>query len=270
MEKKEASIGIFDSGIGGLSVWKEIVALLPNESVVYFADSAYCPYGSKTQEEIIQLSKRIVTFLIQNNVKLIVVACNTATAAAIDYLRESFDIPFVGMEPAIKPAALKTRSGVVGILATEGTFNGSLFNDTKKRYASHVDVIMQVGTGFVELVEEGKTNTIESKSIVKKVLTPLLEKGVDQLVLGCTHYPFLKDDIEYAAGDALLDIIDPAPAVARQTQYILKEMNSLNTSGKDVKYNFYSTKETLVLETMVSQWIENKLFDIQEITLPLL
>ena len=256
----KAPIGVFDSGVGGLSVWKEIAILLPKESIIYYADSVHCPYGNKTQQEIINLSEKIVNFFIKNKVKLIVVACNTATAAAIAYLRKKYSISFVGMEPAVKPAALQTKTGVVGILATEGTFKGTLFNDTKLRYANGVEVLEQDGKGFVELVESGNVTNDKSISIVKASLEPLLEKGIDQLVLGCTHYPFLKEDIKIVAGKHSLEIIDPAPAVAKQVQRILKQENKLNLE-KEVHYTFYSsTKQMNVLKQMVKKLLKSNNF----------
>jgi len=253
-----APIAVFDSGVGGLSVWKEIIALLPNESVVYYADSAHCPYGNKTQEEIIILSEKIVDFFISKKVKLIVVACNTATAAAITHLRKKYPISFVGMEPAVKPAALQTKTGVVGILATEGTFKGSLFNETKQRYAKGVEVLEQEGKGFVELVESGDIANEKAVAVVKKSLLPLLEKGIDQLVLACTHYPFLRADIQAVAGEHFLEIINPAPAIAKQVQRILEQENKLNLSNEKALYTFYSsTKQMDVLKSLVKDILES-------------
>jgi len=240
-------IGIFDSGVGGLSVWKELVKILPNESIIYYADSANCPYGTKTQAEIIHLSQRIVEFFIQQNVKLIIVACNTATAASIDFLRKYYTIPFVGMEPAVKPAALKTKKGIVGILATEGTFNGRLFNETTEKWASNIQVEIQVGKGFVELVERGDFYSDKAISTVKTVLQPLLDKGIDQLVLACTHYPFLYESIREVSKDIQLEIINPAPAVVKQTQNLLKDNNALANKEQIAEHHFYSSGS---LETM--------------------
>ncbi len=238
---KNNFIGVFDSGVGGLSVWKELITVLPNESIIYYADSGNCPYGVKTQEEIIQLSKRIVEFLLTHNVKLIVVACNTATASAIDYLRQNYDISFVGMEPAVKPAALKTKKRIVGVLATEGTFNGRLFNETTNKWASEIKVEVQVGKGFVELVEQSDLDSDNAKKIVKKAVQPLLDKGIDQLVLACTHYPFLCERIKEISNNLQLEIINPAPAVANQVKNVLERLGILNRNNQFPKYKFYSS-----------------------------
>ena len=244
-------IGIFDSGVGGLSVWKEIIKILPEESTIYYADSYNCPYGTKTQQEVIQLSKRIVDFFIEQDVKLIVVACNTATAAAIDYLRDSYKIPFVGMEPAVKPAALNTKKGVVGVLATEGTLNGRLFNETTEKWASDIRVEVQVGKGFVELVEAGDLHSENTKSVVKKVIRPLLDKGIDQLVLACTHYPFLCENIKAISNEHQLNIINPAPAVANQVKNILQQQRLLSLNTKLTRHHFYSSGNLKTIKMLV-------------------
>jgi glutamate racemase len=245
LSKQDQYIGVFDSGVGGLSVFKELQNLLPNESFLYFADSANCPYGAKSQEEIINLSKSIVDFFLSEGVKLIVVACNTATAAAIDYLRENYDIPFVGMEPAIKPAALKTKKGSVGVLATEGTFNGRLFNQTSQKYASDIDVTVQIGEGFVELVEHAKFDTLEAENVVAKVVKPFVDKDIDQLVLACTHYPFLEGLIKKALGNKHIELINPAPSIAKQARNILID-NSLMSSLKNKrKHKFFSSSDDI-------------------------
>lgn len=253
----KSPIGIFDSGVGGLSVWKEIIKVLPNESTIYYADSNNCPYGTKSQEEIIALSERIVRFFIEQNVKLIVVACNTATAAAIDYLRENYCLPFVGMEPAVKPAALITKTGVVGILATEGTFDGRLFNETAEKWASEVEVEVQVGKGFVELVEEGKSKTNEAQNTVDEIVQPLIDKGIDQLVLACTHYPFLIDNILKTINGKTIDIINPAPAVALQTINLLKKHGLKNIKPDLEQYKFYTSGNPTILKQLANQILPN-------------
>lgn len=209
-------VGFFDSGIGGLSVVAEFQKLCPNAEIYYIADWSYCPYGDKPVEVIQQRARENTLSLLKHGCSTIVVACNTATAAAIEMLRKEFPkVGFVGMEPAIKPAALKTTTGVVGVLATRGTFNGRLFHETSARHASGIKVLEAVGEGFVELVEQGKQNTKEASECVKRVVQPLLEKGADCLVLGCTHYPFLKNTIQAVAGPNVT-IIDPSEAVAQQ------------------------------------------------------
>ena len=218
-----AVIGIFDSGCGGLSVYRELVRLLPAEQYHYYADNAHCPYGEKTAAYIIDRARFITDYLLSRGADVIVVACNTATGAAIATLRKEYpDVPFVGMEPAVKPAALGTRTGVIGVLATAGTLKGSKYLNTRGLYASDVKIVEHVGQGFVELVENGILDGPEAESIVRASLQPLLDAGADRIVLGCTHYPFLQPVIERLAGPDV-QVIDPAPAVARQTLRKLTE-----------------------------------------------
>ena len=218
-----ASIGIFDSGSGGLSVYRELVKLLPRERYIYFSDNAHCPYGEKTAEYIQERAHVITDTLLGMGADIIVVACNTATAAAIASLRADYpDIPFIGMEPAVKPAALGTRSGVIGVLATAGTLKGSKYLHTRGQYEEDVRIVEHVGEGFVELVENGILDGPQAEETVRKSLQPLLEEGADIIVLGCTHYPFLRPVIERLAGPQV-KVIDPAPAVARQTLRVLQE-----------------------------------------------
>lgn len=237
-------IGVFDSGVGGLSVWNEIVKIVPDERIIYFGDSAYCPYGRKSKEEIIERVTRIVDFLIGEGCNLIVVACNTVTAAAIDYLRKNYDIPFVGMEPAVKPAVLNSKTGVVGVLATHGTLKGELYHKTLHRYAADTKVLEQAGDGLVELVESGMMDSDKGDKLLRGYIIPMIEQGADHIVLGCTHYPFLINQIRAIAGDGV-SIVNPAPAVARYTSDVLNKIHNvdcspkLDTSGH--KYLFYTT-----------------------------
>ena len=218
-----ATIGIFDSGAGGLSVYREIVKLLPQEQYVYFSDNAHCPYGEKTAAYIQDRARTITEILLGLGADIIVVACNTATAAAIATLREEYpNVPFIGMEPAVKPAALGTETGVIGVLATAGTLKGSKYLKTRGQYQDDVRIVEHVGEGFVELVENGILDGPEAFETVKASLQPLLDAGADRIVLGCTHYPFLRPVIEAIAGPSV-QVIDPAPAVARQTVRILDE-----------------------------------------------
>jgi glutamate racemase len=218
-----ASIGIFDSGSGGLSVYRELIKLLPRERYLYFADNAHCPYGEKTPEYIQDRGRAITDILLGLGADIIVVACNTATAAAIATLRAEYPaVPFIGMEPAVKPAALGTRSGVIGVLATAGTLKGSKYLKTRGLYEEDVTIVEHVGQGFVELVENGILDGPEAEATVRASLQPLLDAGADTIVLGCTHYPFLQPVIERVAGPGV-KVIDPAPAVARQTLRILQE-----------------------------------------------
>ncbi len=251
-------IGIFDSGVGGLSVWKEIVKLLPNEDIIYYADTGNCPYGKKLQQEIISFSEKIVDFLIAKNCKLIIVACNTATASAIEHLRAKYNIKFVGMEPAVKPAALNSITGKIGVLATLGTFRGKLFNETSKQYANDKDVHIQIGHGLVNAVENGLIKSKETEKLLQKYLQPMLDSNVDQIVLGCTHYPFLIDIItQIVNGKA--KIIDPSFAVAKQAENLLNKDNLLNLSDNIANYKFYSTGDNKSLITVLEQLAYNDL-----------
>ena len=211
------SIGIFDSGVGGLSVFNEIIKQLPYENVIYVADSANCPYGSKTVVQIKKLSQRILEFLIQQNCKLIVVACNTISVNAIEYLRSLTDIPLVAIEPATKLALRKTKTGHIGVLATPKTFQGKLFQQTKNKNRKQAKIYTQPGYGLVEQVEAGQLNSVKTEKILKKNIDKLIDKNIDQLVLGCTHYPLLLSLIKKNI-DRSVNIIDPAPAVARQVK----------------------------------------------------
>ena len=218
-----ATLGIFDSGSGGLSVYRELVKVLPRERFIYYSDNAHCPYGEKTALYIQERARFITDFLLGKGADIIVVACNTATAAAISMLREKYpSVPFVGMEPAVKPAALGTRTGVIGVLATAGTLKGSKYLHTRGRFEDNVRIAEHVGQGFVELVEAGILDGPEAEATVRASLQPLLDEGADVVVLGCTHYPFLRPVIERIAGPGV-QVIDPAPAVARQAQRLLEE-----------------------------------------------
>lgn len=220
-------IGIFDSGIGGLSVFREIRKLLPEQGYIYYSDSAHCPYGEKSKEYIIDRARSITRRLMGMGAEIVVVACNTATAAAISTLRKEFPIKFIGMEPAIKPAAALTKTGVVGVLATAGTLKAEKYLDTREKWAQSITVVEHTGEGFVELVEKGQTSGAEAEAVVQNSLVPLLEAGADTIVLGCTHYPFLADTIKKVAAAHGADgnsfhLIDPAPAVARHLLEVME------------------------------------------------
>lgn len=226
-------IGIFDSGVGGLSVFREIKKVLPEEDYIYYSDNANCPYGGKPQEFIIERAKAITEQLLSEGAEIIVVACNTATAIAVKTLRESYPhIRFIGMEPAIKPAAQLTRSGVIGVLATAGTLSSEKYLKHKEKYASDIRIAEHVGEGFVELVERGLTSGELAEETVLKSLQPLLDAGADTIVLGCTHYPFLSDTIrkvaDCVAPGQIKEIIDPAPAIARHLKEVMEEEGLLN------------------------------------------
>ena len=236
-------IGIFDSGVGGLSVFREIHKVLPEQSYVYYSDNAHCPYGEKGREYIIDRARAITRFLIDKGCEIIVVACNTATAAAISTLREEFPVKFIGMEPAIKPAAQSTRTGVVGVLATAGTLKATKYLDTREKWARNVRIAEHIGQGFVELVESGKVSGPEAEATVRTSLMPLLKSGADTIVLGCTHYPFLIDTISKIADkefpERKVRVIDPAPAVARHLLDVMRQEGIDETSpeGYSVELN---------------------------------
>ena len=240
-------IGIFDSGIGGLSVFREIRKVLPEQSYVYYSDNAHCPYGEKSREYIIDRARAITRFLLEKGCEIIVVACNTATAAAISTLREEFPIKFIGMEPAIKPAAQSTKTGVVGVLATAGTLKATKYIDTRARWAQNVSIVEHIGQGFVELVEKGITTGPEAETTVRTSLTPLLDAGADIIVLGCTHYPFLSDTIKKIASEVYpdIDIIDPAPAVARHLMEVLAEEGISSGDGFSIELHASGDPTTL-------------------------
>lgn len=243
-------IGVFDSGVGGLSVFRELYALMPEQDYVYLSDAAHCPYGNKPVEYIIERAEAITRFLIGKGAEVVVIACNTATAAAVKYLREKYPIPFVGMEPAIKPAALISKTGVVGVLATANTFKGSLYHNTLEKFASDVEVIEKVGEGLVEFVEGGLTDGPEVEKVLHRYVDPMLESGADAIVLGCTHYPFLESAIRKIAGDGI-NIINPAPAIALQTKRLLESIEGRKPSSS--QYLFYSTGDTSVMHSIVSK-----------------
>jgi len=229
----EPPIGIFDSGVGGLSVMRHIRDQLPFERLVYAADQAHVPYGSRSADEIRHLSKGVTRFLLGHGAKLIVAACNTASGAALSWLRQEFPhVLFVGMEPAVKPAASQTKSGKVGVLATTGTFESQRYVDLMARYAQGIDIIESSCPGLVERIEAGDIDSVETGELLSHCLQPMLSAGVDTLVLGCTHYPFVTPLVAGIVGDAA-QIIDPAPAVARQTARLLAQNGLLTTHRQE-------------------------------------
>ena len=217
-----AAIGIFDSGSGGLSVLREIRKILPDERYIYYSDNAHCPYGEKSASYIIERGRAVTGLLLSKGAEAVVVACNTATAAAIATLRSEYPVPFVGMEPAVKPAATGTRSGVVGVLATAGTLKAPKYLNTKEQYADAVKIEERVGRGFVELVEGMELDGPHAEAVVRESLEPLIAAGADTIVLGCTHYPFLLPLMQRIAPGGVR-FIDPAPAVARHLVDVLND-----------------------------------------------
>nr|BFF35582.1 glutamate racemase [Tenacibaculum mesophilum]BFF38793.1 glutamate racemase [Tenacibaculum mesophilum] len=246
-------IGIFDSGIGGTSIWKEIHQLLPKENTIYLSDSKNAPYGQKSTQEIVNLSIKNTEFLIDKGAKIIVVACNTATTNAIEYLRANYKIPFIGIEPAIKPASLQTQTGTIGILATKGTLNSALFEKTTSSLNDQINIIEQVGEGLVELIENGNIYSNKMTLLLKKYLTPMLDKKCDYIVLGCTHYPYLLPQIQKITGKNV-KIIDSGEAVARQVKNVLLQQNLLNNSNEVTENTFYINKEADVLKSMLKDY----------------
>ena len=245
-------IGIFDSGIGGTSIFKEIHALLPNETIIYLADSKNAPYGNKSEENILLLSIKNTELLISKGCKIIVVACNTATTNAITYLRANYDIPFIGIEPAIKPAALNTQTKAIGILATKGTLSSHLFHKTADLYANGIKVIEQVGEGIVPLIESGELDSKELKTLLEIYLEPMLAKNIDFLVLGCTHYPYLIPMLTKILPSDV-KIIDSGLAVAKQTQAVLSKYNILNSSAEKPIINLFSNGDIDILKSILNQ-----------------
>ena len=238
----QQAIGVMDSGVGGISVLKHIHALLPHENLMYVADSKYAPYGNKTAQEITARCMILADFLIAQNVKALVVACNTATAAAIDELRETFDIPIIGMEPAVKPAAEASKNGVIGVLATVGTLKSAQFAALLESYGRNVKVVTQACVGLVECIERGELDTPETKALIRQYTAPLLADGADTIVLGCTHYPFVKDAIREIVGDKI-SLIDTGAAVAKQLKRQLEEKDLLSTNQQKAEVKFWTNSE---------------------------
>lgn len=250
MNNRENSIGVFDSGVGGTSVWQEIIKLLPFEKTIYLADSKNTPYGTKTRDEIIALSEKNTEYLLQRNCKIIVVACNTATTNAIAHLRTKYEVPFIGIEPAIKPAALQTKKKAIGILATKGTLSSALFDQTKEKFAKDIAVVEQVGTGLVERIENNQIETKETYALLQKFLQPMIQKNIDHLILGCTHYPYLIPQIKKIL-PYNVKIIDSGEAVARQTKNILMQTDLLNTSHIEPIHEVYSNASIETLKSLL-------------------
>jgi len=256
MNNTSNPIGLFDSGVGGTSIWKEINNLLPNENTYYLADSKNAPYGEKTKDEIIHLSCKNTELLLELNCKIIVVACNTATTNAIKFLRAKYDVPFIGIEPAIKPAAINTKSNTIGILATKGTLSSELFHETASKF-TNIQVMEQIGHGLVELIENGKIDSSETKQLLEKYLKPMIANKMDYLVLGCSHYPYLIPQIKKILPNNVT-IIDSGEAVARQTKFVLEKNNLLNLEKTKGETIFYSNGNPEVLSLLIQR--QNNVF----------
>ncbi|MFL7893958.1 MAG: glutamate racemase [Anaerolineales bacterium] len=257
-------IGIFDSGVGGLSVVAAVRNLLPNEDLIYLADQDHVPYGPRSLDQVRSFSEGITRLFIKQKVKLIVVACNTASAAALHYLREIFpQVPFVGMEPAVKPAAETTRTGVVGVLATPATFQGELYASVIERFASGVKVLQDTCPGLVMEIDQGNLNTPLVTFILEQALKPMMEEGIDTVVLGCTHFPFVIPAIETIVGPGVR-VIDPSPAIARQVQRLLDEGGLRNPGSSPGQINYLTTGDSKRLENLLPQLV-GQAADVQEL-----
>ncbi len=253
--KKNSPIGIFDSGVGGSSIWQEIHKLLPFEHTIYLADSKNAPYGNKSADEITQLSIKNTEKLLNLGAKIIVVACNTATTNAIGTLRQNFDIPIIGIEPAIKPAALQTTSKTIGILATKGTLSSKLFSASTRAFTKDIKVIEIIGEGLVPLIEAGKLDSPEMISLLKKHTKPMGEANVDYVVLGCSHYPYIIPELKKIL-PTNVKIIDSGEAVARQTKTVLQSLDLLRHEDTLPKLQFYTNAETATLKFLLKEYSE--------------
>lgn len=251
MVDTNSPIGIFDSGVGGLSVLRAIRAQMPEESIIYFGDQGHIPYGPRPMEQIRDFSEAITNFLLEYDAKIIVVACNTASAAALRYLREKFPrVQFVGMEPAVKPAAETTRTGRVGVLATPATFQGALYASVVERFANGVELLQDTCPGLVQQIEGGNLNGLETRKILEGALRPMLQKGIDTVVLGCTHYPFVIPLIQEIAGENVR-VIDPAPSVARQVKRLLEAGGMRNDRSVRGDVRFYTSGDPNALKSLL-------------------
>ncbi|MCL4458603.1 MAG: glutamate racemase [Chloroflexi bacterium] len=246
-------IGLFDSGVGGLSIMREMQRLLPKENLLYFADTAHCPYGSRSPQEIRRLAHVITAFLVAEGAKLIVVACNTASVVALAHLRVNYALPFVGIVPAIKPAASTTQTKRVGVIATDATLQGAAFAELVEKFASNVILFSQSCPGLVELVEEGEVDGARAEQLLRMYLEPLINNDIDTLVLGCTHYSFLRPTIGKILNGLPLTIIDPAEAVARQVYRVLESKGWLNTTNDAPQEVFFTSGDPLSFRRIVEK-----------------
>src|SRR5512138_360105 len=263
--QSNSPIGVFDSGIGGISVLREIRRQLPQESVIYFGDQGHIPYGPRPMEQIRDFSEAITNFLLAHDAKIIVVACNAASAAALKYLREKFpNVQFVGMEPAVKPAAEHTQTGKVGVLATPATFQGVLYASVVERFANGVELFQDTCPGLVQQIEQGKLHGRETRQILENALLPMLKKHIDTVVLGCTHYPFVIPLIQRIVGENVR-VIDPAPAVARQAGRLLEASGMRNPSESKGSLKFYTSGDPDALRSLLPMLL-GKMGDVEKVT----
>lgn len=257
-DKQNNPTGIFDSGVGGLSVLQSIRAVLPNESLVYLADQAHVPYGGRSLQQVRAFSEEITRFLLEElGAKMIVVACNTASAAALHHLRAVFpDTPFVGMEPAVKPAAENTLSGVVGVLATPATFQGELYASVVERFGQGVTILQDTCAGLVAEIEAGRIDGEQSRNILKSALTPMMAQNLDTVVLGCTHYPFVIPLIQEIVGPEV-HVIDPAPAIARQTAKLLDENDLRSEQSGSTEPHYLTSGNTATMAVFIKETLDD-------------
>jgi len=249
-------VGVFDSGVGGLSVLRAIRQQLPNESILYFGDQGHVPYGPRSLEEVREFSEAITRFLLDLGAKLIVAACNTASAAALHYLRQAFpDVFFVGMEPAVKPAVENTRTGVVGVLATPTTFQGALYASVVERFAGNVTLLQNTCPGLVQQIEDGALDSSETRDILESALRPMMGRGIDAVVLGCTHYPFVIPLIQEIVGPDVR-VIDPAPAVARQVVRLLDSAGMRAAWTRSETLRFFTSGKVTHFEALLSRLLD--------------
>ncbi len=276
----EDPIGVFDSGVGGLSVLRAIRRELPEEHILYVADQAHVPYGPRPLDEVRRFAEGITRFLLERGAKLIVVACNTASAAALHALRQLFpQVPFVGMEPAVKPAAEQTQSGVVGVLATPATFQGALYASVVERFAEGVKLLPHTCPGLVAQIEAGNLEGAETRAILEMALRPMIQEGADTIVLGCTHYPFVMPLIQEIAGESVR-VIDPSPAVARQVRRLLEARGARRTATGPARMRFFTSGApepfALLLPRLLGetgsvqpvQWVNDNLSELQAENFP--
>lgn len=256
INKHNRPVGIFDSGVGGLSVLQEVHQQYPLEDCIYIADQIHVPYGPRSREEVLGYSEGIVRYLLGKGAKLIIIACNTASAVALAELRKKYpDVPFVGMEPAVKPAAEGTSSGVVGVLATPATFQGDLYSSTVEKFARGVEILKDTCPGLVDQIEGGKIDDPITRNILEKALTPMLEKGVDEVVMGCTHYPFVIPVIREIVGENVR-VIDPAPAVARQAGRLLETFDLKSDRDREGEGHFLTTGDPGKMGKLIKELIK--------------
>lgn len=249
---KKMPIGVFDSGVGGISVLKHIRAILPDEDLLYFADSRYAPYGNKSPEFICDRAIVLSDFLLAQGAKALVVACNTATAAAVTMLRDRYSLPIIAMEPAVKPAAAATKTGVIGVLATSGTLKSAQFAGLLEHYGQHVQVVTQACHGLVECIERGELDADSTKALLQTYVQPLLDAGADTLVLGCTHYPFVRHLIEELVGKDVV-LVDTGAAVAKHLKHRLEDADILADAGPSGHVRFWTNSQAPDATQVISQ-----------------